>query len=212
MSAPAPGAVVFDLGGVLIDWDPRRVLRPCFASLGAMEEFMAQHFWRVHHACHDTPAPFAETIAPYRAAHPHYAAAFDALAERWQEFLVGPIPASVALLERLATAGVKLFALTNWPAQTWPPVHPAPEAYAFLQHFSDIVVSGEVGLRKPDPAIYALARRRFGLAPGEAVFIDDLAVNVAAAEAEGFHGIQFHSPDQVAADLAALGVRVAGPA
>ena len=205
-AAQPPRAVVFDLGGVLIDWDPRQVLRPCFASLGAMEEFMAQHFWRVHHACHDTASPFAETLAPYRDAHPHYATAFDALAERWQEFLVGPIPGTVALLDRLAEAGVPLFALTNWPAQTWPPAHPDPRDYAFLERFQAVVVSGQVQLRKPDPAIYRLARETFGLAESEAVFIDDLAVNVAAAEAEGFCGLQFHSPGQVTRALADMGL------
>lgn len=200
-----PHAVVFDLGGVLIDWDPRQVFRQHFASLGAMEEFMAQHFWRVHHACHDTHAPFAETLAPYKDAHPHYADAFDVLATRWQEFLVGPIPGTVALLERLAVAGVPLYALTNWPGQTWPPAHPSPADYAFLDRFAGIVVSGEVQLRKPDRAIYRLARERFGLGEGEAVFIDDLTVNVEAADAEGFHGIQFVSPEQVTAALAELG-------
>ena len=204
-SRPGPRAIVFDLGGVLIDWDPRQVFRHHFASLGAMEEFMAQHFWRVHHACHDAQAPFAQTLAPYKQTLPHHADALDLIATRWQEFLVGPIAGSVALVERLADAGVVLYALTNWPAQTWPPVHPSPQDYAFLDRFDGIVVSGQVQMRKPDPAIYRHARDVFGLAPEEAVFIDDLAVNVAAAEAAGFVGLQFYSPDQVARALAAHG-------
>jgi len=190
-------AVVFDLGGVLIDWDPRRIFQQHFATRGVMEEFMAQVFWRAHHACHDTAAPFAETLAPYKQAHPQYAGAFDAIATQWQRALLGPIPETVAIVDELAARNTPLFALTNWPAQTWPPTHPAPDAYGFLGHFADIVVSGQVQLRKPDPAIYALALSRFGLAPGEALFVDDLAVNADAATQAGMIGHQFMSADHL---------------
>ncbi len=202
----SPRAVVFDLGGVLIDWDPRQVFRQHFASLGAMESFMADVFWKAHHACHDTHALFETSLAPYKQDYPHYAEALDAIATRWQEFLVGPIPGTVEILEELAARDVPVYALTNWPAQTWPPAHPAPTDYGFLDHFGGVVVSGQVQLRKPDPAIYDLARKQFALGDGEAVFIDDLAVNVVAAEEAGFVGLQFYSPEQVRAALAGHGL------
>ncbi|MEQ8748055.1 HAD family phosphatase [Pyruvatibacter sp.] len=202
----APTKVVFDLGGVLIDWDPRRIFQQYFATRGVMEEFMTQVFWRVHHECHDTNAPFAETIAPHKQAYPEYAAAFDAMAQHWQQALIGPIPETVAVLNDLAARGVTLYALTNWPAQTWPPTHPNPDDYGFLAHFKDIVVSGQVQLRKPDDAIYALAMQQFGLAPGEAVFIDDLAVNADAATRAGMVGHQFLSAAHLRSRLVGLGL------
>lgn len=198
--------VVFDLGGVLIDWDPRRIFQNHFATRGVMEAFMTDVFWRAHHACHDTDAPFAQTLEPYCKEYPHFADAFAAIADHWQRALIGPIPEMVALLDELVAKGTPVFALSNWPAQTWPPAHPSPDEYDFLSHFRDIVVSGQVGLRKPDPAIYTLAMRQFGLKPGEAIFIDDLAVNARAAEHAGMIGHQFISVDRLRTTLGEAGL------
>lgn len=190
-------AVVFDLGGVLIDWDPRLIFQQHFATRGVLEAFLAEVFWRAHHACHDTLAPFEETLAPYKRDYPHFAPALDAMATDWQKAVMGPIPETVAVLEELVARDVPVFALSNWPAQTWPPAHPNADDYAFLDHFRSIVVSGQVQLRKPDPAIYKLALEQFGLAAGEALFVDDLAGNADAATQAGMIGHQFLSADHL---------------
>lgn len=199
-------AVVFDLGGVLIDWDPRLIFQQHFATRGVLEAFLAEVFWRAHHACHDTLVPFEETLAPYKRDYPHFAPALDAMATDWQKAVMGPIPETVAVLEELVARDVPVFALSNWPAQTWPPAHPNADDYAFLDHFRSIVVSGQVQLRKPDPAIYKLALEQFGLAPGEALFVDDLAGNADAATQSGMIGHQFLSADHLRARLVSAGL------
>ncbi len=199
-------AVVFDLGGVLIDWDPRLIFQQHFATRGVLEAFLAEVFWRAHHACHDTLAPFEETLAPYKRDYPHFAPALDAMATDWQKAVMGPIPETVALLEELVARDVPVFALSNWPAQTWPPAHPNADDYAFLDHFRSIVVSGQVQLRKPDPAIYKLALEQFGLSAGEALFVDDLAGNADAATQVGMIGHQFLSADHLRTRLVSAGL------
>ena len=199
-------AVVFDLGGVLIDWDPRLIFQQHFATRGVLEAFLAEVFWRAHHACHDTLAPFEETLAPYKRDYPHFAPALDAMATDWQKAVMGPIPETVAVLEELVARDVPVFALSNWPAQTWPPAHPHADDYAFLDHFRGIVVSGQVQLRKPDPAIYKLALEQFGLAAGEALFVDDLAGNADAATQAGMIGHQFLSADHLRTRLVSAGL------
>ncbi|MDW3097509.1 MAG: HAD family phosphatase [Alphaproteobacteria bacterium] len=196
-------AVVFDLGGVLIDWDPRLIFQQHFATRGVLEAFLVEVFWRAHHACHDTLAPFEETLAPYKRDYPHFAPALDAMATDWQKAVMGPIPETVAVLEELVARDVPVFALSNWPAQTWPPAHPHADDYAFLDHFRSIVVSGQVQLRKPDPAIYKLALEQFGLEADEALFVDDLAGNADAATQAGMIGHQFLSADHLRTRLAA---------
>ncbi|MEO0961965.1 MAG: HAD-IA family hydrolase [Pseudomonadota bacterium] len=199
-------AVVFDLGGVLIDWDPRLIFQQHFATRGVLEAFLAEVFWRAHHACHDTLAPFEETLAPYKRDYPHFAPALDAMATDWQKAVMGPIPETVAVLEELVARDVPVFALSNWPAQTWPPARPNADDYAFLDHFRSIVVSGQVQLRKPDPAIYKLALEQFGLGAGEALFVDDLAANADAATQAGMIGHQFLSADHLRTRLASVGL------
>lgn len=199
-------AVVFDLGGVLIDWDPRLIFQQHFATRGVLEAFLAEVFWRAHHACHDTLAPFEETLAPYKRDYPHFAPALDAMVSDWNKSLMGPIPETVVVLEELVARDVPVFALSNWPAQTWPPAHPHADDYAFLDHFRSIVVSGQVQLRKPDPAIYKLALEQFGLAAGEALFVDDMAVNADAATQAGMIGHQFLSADHLRTRLVSAGL------
>ncbi len=199
-------AVIFDLGGVLIDWDPRHIFQQYFATRGVLEAFLAEVFWRAHEACHDSPAPFEETLVPFKQDYPHFVPAFDAMASDWHKAVIGPIPETVALLEDLVAKSVPVYALSNWPAQTWPPAHPSTDDYRFLDRFEEIVVSGQVQLRKPDPAIYKLAMDRFGLALGAGLFVDDLAVNARAATEAGMVGHQFLSADHLRARLEDAGL------
>ena len=165
-------AVVFDLGGVLIDWDPRYLYRKLLADEAAVEEFLATVCtmeWTLEH-------------------------------ERWPEMLGGDIPGAVELLAELRAAGVPLYALTNWSADTF---GFARERFGFLGWFDGILVSGEERLVKPDPAIFELLAERFGLDPRETFYVDDSEVNVAAARELGFDAVSFTGPQRLRRDLAA---------
>lgn len=156
------------------------------------------------HSQHDAGRPFAETSAELSALHPEYSGLIAQYGPRFNESIPGPIPGSHELVAALDAAGVPLFALTNFSAEFWPPFR-APNATLF-DRFRDILVSGEEKLVKPDPAIFALAMQRFGLAPGEALFVDDRAENVAAGEAAGLIGHVFRDAPTLRADLVAHGL------
>lgn len=202
-----PTTVVFDLGNVLIGWDPRALYRPLFAGREAeMEWFLTHvcnHEWNLEQ---DRGRSFAEGVALLTAAHDaRWHALIRAYHERWPEMLTGAISGSVALLERLHALGTPLYAVTNWNHETF---QHARERYAFLQIFRGIVVSGEERLIKPDLAIYRCLFERYGLAPEDCVFVDDSRVNVEGAAAAGMHVVHFRDPEQLADELRALGFAV----
>lgn len=205
MPSPSrPSIVVFDLGGVLFDWDPRHLYRTLFDDEPAMERFLVEvvsHAWNVKQ---DAGRPFAEAIAEAKAEHPDHAAMIDVYFDRWPEMLRGAIDGSVALLRELHGANVPLYALTNWSSETF--TH--ARAYPFMDLFRGIVVSAEVGLVKPDPAIFAHLLETIGATAGDCVFIDDAPVNVEAARALGFVAVRFESPEKLRAELAGLGLPV----
>jgi 2-haloacid dehalogenase len=195
--------VLFDLGGVLIHWDPRLLYRKLLADEAAVEQFLAEvcnHRWNSQM---DAGKPFAEGVAELAGEHPDKEPLIRAYWERWDETLGGPVEATVELLARLRGRGRRLFALSNWSAETFPV---ARARYEFLGWFEDIVVSGEVKLAKPDPAIFELVRARCGLDAGRTLFIDDSEVNVRAAEALGFETHHFRDPESLGAALAAHGL------
>jgi 2-haloacid dehalogenase len=204
----ATKAVVFDLGGVLIDWDPRYLYRKLLADEAAVEEFLATVCTPEWNLEQDRGRPFAEGVAELVERHPVHAAAIAAYHERWPEMLGGGIEAAVELLAELRAAGVPLYALTNWSAETF---GVAWERYEFLSWFDGVVVSGEERIVKPDWRIFQLLLDRFGLAPAVTLFIDDSAANVAAARELGLDAVQFHGPDQLRQDLTARGLLDAAP-
>lgn len=195
--------VVFDLGGVLIDWDPRHLYRRLFTDESAMEEFLATVCTPAWNAEQDRGRPFAEAVADLSARHPEHADLIAAYHERWEEMLAGAIPGSVALLEELRDADVRLLALTNWSGETFPV---ARERYGFLDWFDGIVVSGHERAVKPDTELFARLCRRFDVEPARALFIDDSPANVEAAARLGFRVLRFTSPEGLRADLADLGL------
>lgn len=199
-------AVIFDLGGVLIDWNPRHLYRKLFEDQAEMEAFLRDVCAPAWNLEQDRGRPWAQAIAELSAIHPDKAELIAAYRGRWMEMLAGPIGGTVAILERLHEAGVPLYALTNWSAETFPI---AEELYDFLGRFRGIVVSGRIGLVKPDAAIYAHTIERFGVTPERTVFIDDSAKNVAGAAATGLRAVHYTGPDALARDLAALGLPVA---
>ena len=171
-----------------------------------MERFLAEvcnHEWNL---AQDRGRPWDEAIAALSARHPDQAALIAAYRARWPEMLRGPIAGTVAILEELAARGIPLYALTNWAADTWP--H-ARDAYAFLRLFRGILVSGEEGLAKPEPAIFHRLAERFRLTLSDLVFIDDNAQNIEAAAALGLRAIRYESPLQLREDLGALGLLAA---
>lgn len=196
-------SVVFDLGAVLIDWNPRHLYRQLLSDESAVEAFLSSVCTQAWNEEQDAGRPFAEGIALLRAQHPHHAELIEAYFLRWHEMLGGPIEGSVALLESLHARGVPLYALTNWSAETF---HHARERYDFLERFRGILVSGEERLKKPDPRIFQLLCARYGLIPKHSVFIDDSEKNVRAARELGMHAVHFRSAAELERELTDLGL------
>ncbi len=191
-------AVVFDLGGVLIDWDPRYLYRRIFDSEEEMEAFLSTVCTPEWNAEQDRGRPFAEGVAELVERYPVHAAAITAYHERWTEMLGGDIGGTVELLAELRAAGVPLYALTNWSAETF---GIARERFEFLSWFDGVLVSGEERMIKPDPAIFRLLLDRFGLDPQATFYVDDSPANVAAASELGFDAVRFTGPERLRRDL-----------
>jgi 2-haloacid dehalogenase len=201
---PLVDAVVFDLGGVLIDWDPRHLYRKLFPDdEAAMERFLATICTPAWNLEQDRGRSLQEATALLQTAHPEQAELIAAYYGRWPEMLAGAIPGSVALLEHLVAARVPVYALTNWSAETFPHAWPR---FPFLSLFRGIVVSGEEGLVKPDARLFALVSERFGLDPRRTLFVDDAPHNVAGAERTGFHAALFTTAEALHRELQAVGL------
>ena len=195
--------VIFDLGGVLIDWDPRYLYRKLFEDEAAMEHFLATVCTLDWNALQDAGRPVAEATRSLIGEWPDQAGLIEAYYARWTEMLGGPMEDTVAVARDLHARGVPLFALTNWSAETFLHVE---HRYKFMEWFEYILVSGCVGLKKPDPAIFQLLLGRCGIDAREAVFIDDSEANVAAATSIGLHVIRFTSAISLRNDLEILGI------
>ncbi|WP_341675547.1 HAD family phosphatase [Niveibacterium sp. SC-1] len=195
--------VIYDLGNVLIPWDPRRLYRKIFADEARMEHFLSEICPMNWHAQQDAGRSFAEATAERLALFPEYAEPIRAFYGRWSEMFDAPIPGSLAMLEEMKQRGLRLYALTNWSAEDFATAY---ERFPFLRSFEGIVVSGEEGLVKPDRRIYELLFERYGVAPTRAAFVDDSLPNVEAARALGMKGVHFRDAEQARAEFVALGV------
>jgi len=196
--------VLLDLGGVLFDWNPRHLYRPLFAGdEGAMEHFLAEVCPPHWNQELDAGRSFDDGIAERQRLFPEHAALIAQWKTGWEEMLRGPIHGTVELVGDLRRRGRRLYALTNWSAETFPV---ARARYPFLAWFEDIVVSGEVRLVKPDRRIFELTVERCGLTPGSTIFVDDNVGNVEAARAFGLHALLFEDPVKLRADLEQLRV------
>jgi len=195
---------VFDLGGVLIDWNPRHLYRKLFdGDEKAMEHFLATVCTPSWNAQQDAGRTFADACASVRLAHPRQARLIDAWFERYDEMLAGPILGTVDLLTELRARGVPLYALSDWSAETFPV---ALKRFEFLQWFRGVLISGQVGLLKPDPHFFQLFLETFAIDPARAIYIDDRKPNVAAAAAFGMEGILFTDPPALRAELVRVGL------
>lgn len=196
-------AVVFDLGGVLIDWDPRYLYRRLLPDDDAVERFLQEVDFAAWNHRQDAGASWAEAVEAHSARHPHRRELLAAYPARFRETLGGEVPGTTDVLRELHDAGVRLLALTNWSAETFPQ---ARELFDFLDLFEDIVVSGEEQLAKPDPAVFRLLLDRHRLDPGATVFVDDSAANVAAAAGAGLVALRFRDAATLREQLQALGL------
>ena len=200
---PSP-AIIFDYGGVLLDWNPRYLYRKLFPSNEeAMERFLAEIGFSEWNLQQDAGRPFSIAIPELCARHPGYCDLIRAYDERFLEAVGGAIPGTVEVLRRLHLAGFPLYGLSNWPAEKFRLVRPR---YAFFDWFQGMVISGEVGIVKPDPRIFHLLLEQVARPAGECLLIDNSPVNIAAAGSLGFQTIHFHSPTQLAAELSTRGL------
>jgi HAD superfamily hydrolase (TIGR01509 family) len=202
-TAARPRIAVFDIGGVLIDWDPRHLYRKLFSDAAAMEDFLGRVCTPAWNLSLDAGLPFATGVAALRHQHPELAPLIAAYDHRWEEMVAGMHAGTVALLRTLAAGGIPLYALTNFSAEKFPLVR---ARYDFFELFAGIVVSGEVGAVKPDPAIFRALVETYGLDAAECLFIDDSPLNVAGARAFGMAAVCFTSADDLARRLAAHGL------
>jgi 2-haloacid dehalogenase len=199
-----PTAVIFDLGGVLIDWNPRYLYRSLFPDdEEGMEWFLANVTTQAWNEQQDLGRSWADAVAELSADHPDRAHLIRAYHQRWEEMLGGSHQDTVEVLAALKAAGVPLYALTNWSAETF---DLARDRFPFLDWFGGIVVSGHERLAKPDEQIFRLLLERFSLAPEATLFIDDNAANVVQAKRLGLDAIHFTDAPRLRADLAARGL------
>ncbi|ABS63640.1 HAD-superfamily hydrolase, subfamily IA, variant 3 [Parvibaculum lavamentivorans DS-1] len=184
--------VVFDIGNVLIQWDPRHLYRSIFPDEAEMEAFLANVCTMEWHIEHDRGVPFADNALGLKARHPAHADLIDLWGARYLEMTPDRVPGTAALLRGLKAGGIALHGLTNMPS----PVFPALcERYPELLLLEQTVVSGDEGILKPDPRIYRILIGRAGIDPSRTLFIDDSARNVETAASLGFHTHIFTGAD-----------------
>lgn len=202
-----PSVAVFDLGGVLIDWNPRHLYRQLIPDPVEMERFLAEVTTREWHMVQDGGGDPGEATRRLQALHPDKHALIGAFYGRFDEMCAHPFPEMAALVERLHAAGTPLYLLSNAPNLLDPWLRgPARQRHPFLGLFRDYVVSGLVGHSKPDRAIYDLTCRTGGFQPVEAVFIDDVLTNVEGARAAGMAAVHHQSAAETVETLRALGL------
>ena len=194
--------VVFDLGGVLIDWDPRYLYRQLLPE-DEVEAFLDEIGFAAWNHAQDAGGTWSDAVAAHVARHPHRRELIEAYPQRFLETLGGPIQGTVAILEELHTRGVPLLALTNWSAETF---RIARSEFDFLDLFDAIVVSGEERVAKPDPRIFQILLDRHGLDAAHTIVIDDAPANVSAAREAGLVAIRYESPSSLREQLVAAGL------
>lgn len=197
-------ALVFDFGGVLVDWNPRHLYRRLFhGDEAAVENFLTEIGFVPWNLAMDRGRPFAESVAELSARFPQYADLIRAYDTRWEESVPGAIEPTVELLAQLKRAGYPLFGLSNWSSEKFALVR---HKYLFLAWFDAYLISGDVKIIKPDPRIYQLLLEKIGKPAAQCIFIDDAATNITAARELGFDAIQFHDAAQLAAALTHRGL------
>jgi 2-haloacid dehalogenase len=198
LTKPISYAIVFDFGRVLVDWDPRYLYRKLLDDPQDIERFLQEaHFYDMVRQ-QDAGRPVAETITEWCQRYPAYCDLIRAYDVRYPESISGPIWGTVEILRALKRAGYPVYGLSNWPGEKFRLMRPS---FEFFDWLDGMVISGEVGLAKPDPRIYHLLLERAGRPAPECIFIDDSQTNIAAARQLGFRTIHFASPEQLRWEL-----------
>jgi len=196
--------VIFDLGGVLIDWNPRHLYRKIFEKEEQMEWFLQNVCTSDWNEQQDAGRSFEDGTNELLKKFPEHEAPIRAWYDRWQETMNGPIAGTVEILKQIRESKKhKLYALTNWSEQTFPW---ALKNFDFLHWFEGVVVSGHEKTRKPFPEFYQILIDRYKIEPSKTIFIDDVLRNVSGAQAVGIAGVLFRSPQQLKSELQKLGV------
>ncbi len=201
---PRYQAIIFDLGGVLVNWDPRHLYGRFFNDdVAAMDQFLTEidfHSWNLEQ---DRGRSFADGVAELSAQFPQYADLIRAYDQQWEESITGQIDGTVELLQTLKAAGYTVALLSNISTEKYAVLR---RTYRFFDDFDSQLISADVKLLKPDPRIYALLLEQIKQAAEDCIFIDDSAVNVAGANRVGMTAIQFQSPHQLKIELQHCGV------
>jgi len=196
-------AIVFDFGGVLLNWDPRNLYRRHFSNSQEMENFLYEIDFYSWNAEQDKGRSFEEGVAQLSAQFPHYAKLISSYYEHWEESLDGPITDTIELLHLLKKNNYALYGLSNWSAETYPIVR---KKFSFFDFFDDIIISGDVKMNKPDPSIFNLFLYRTGYNASECIFIDDSPPNIDTARDLGFTAIHFTTPQKLRDILEQIGI------
>ena len=195
--------VVFDFGGVVVDWNMRHLFGQVFDSADEMETFLAEVLTPAENLRCDLGPPLAEVVADLADRHPEHRLPLEAWRDRWIETIPGEIAGTAQLIDDLLDQSYRVLGLSNFSSETFPWCR---ERFEVFDRFEDIVISGEAGVAKPDPQIYELLCERNGIEPADAVFLDDSIVNVDGALAIGMAAFHFTDAQQARRDLARLGV------
>lgn len=198
-------AVVFDFGGVVVEWDMRALFREFFPDEAGMEAFLDRVLTPAENLRCDLGTPLAVVVGELVERHPEHRVPLEAWRDRWLDTIPAEIPGTAALIDDVRAQGLLVLGLSNFSAETFPWCR---ERYGVFDRFDDIVISGDVGLAKPQPEVYGLLCARNGVEPSQAVFLDDSPANVAGAHAVGMPAHLFVDAAQARADLRRHGIDV----
>jgi FMN phosphatase YigB (HAD superfamily) len=195
--------VLWDVGNVIVRWNPRTLYRQHFDDPAAMERFLTDVCSPAWNLRADAGTPMAQNVAELSAQFPEHAELIGLWRSRWSDMLSGCIEETVAAMQALQARGVPQYGLTNMESECWPIVTAMSPVFGYLQ---GVVVSGDEKIIKPDPRIYQLVIDRFGMAPADLLFIDDSPANIAGAAAMGFDTHLFDDPSTLLPALQARGL------
>jgi 2-haloacid dehalogenase/putative hydrolase of the HAD superfamily len=202
-AATPPRALLWDVGNVIVRWNPRTLFAKIFKEPAELDRFLSHVCTMDWHGETDRGLSFADNIARLTPDHPHYAEQIAAWWDHWPEMFSGAIAETESAMDELAARGVPQFGLTNMSSEAWPGVQAMSDVF---RHFQDVIVSAEERVIKPEPRIYEIVLERTGLAPSDLLFVDDNAANIAAAGAMGFHTHLFADPAALRPTLVAHGL------
>jgi 2-haloacid dehalogenase len=203
ISNPRITGVVFDLGGVLINWNPRHLYRSLFTDPSEMEDFLARICTDDWHHEHDLGADIRESCENLAQMHPNYRNTIMAWAEHGEDMIAGQFDRTVDVLSELKATGISCYALSNMEREVFPVRY---ERFPFMKWFDGYVISGLEGVAKPDRRIFEILLKRYALEPQETVFIDDSQRNVEAARKLGIHSVHYKSAERLKHELIAQGI------